>query len=134
MSGLTTLQTPASTKILHDGIDLLDALHALLPQHLEEALEHISHGSAVVRSPVMVEIRETQSVSHDIQFVFAQLRHQILGHDECIQIGWMELQTQALTAHSQKGHIKIRVVGSQRPSCTELQKLRQYLFKCRRVL
>ena len=82
-----------------------------------------SHG--IVRRPVMVEVRQAQSIGDEIQLELIQLGQQILGKNQGIRRGKAVGQTLPVTLRPDKAGVKIRIVGHQHPVPNEIQELRQ---------
>ena len=83
---------------------------------------------------MVVEFRQAQSVGHDVQLVFSQIRHQVLRQNERVDIGRLEGDIQALTCGRYKADVKVRVVGAKRPSSHEVQKFREDFLNRGRAL
>ena len=70
---------PASgTQLGHVVVNGLNGADAPLGQHFGKALIQKAAGHGVVRRPVVVKLRQTQIVRHQIELVLAQLGQQIL--------------------------------------------------------
>ena len=93
----------------------------LVPHALEERDEHIAHHAGVVAGPVVVEGGQIKMLRHDVQLVFAQLRQQILGQNEGVHVGGMEVQTRLTAAGTDEADVELRVVGRQGPAGHKVQ-------------
>ena len=71
---------------------------------------------------------------HDIQLVFVQLREQILGQDQRIQIGGVKRQPRLPAPLPDKADVKLRVVGNQRAVPHKFQEGAQGFRRFGRVL
>ena len=117
----------------HFPIDLIDALHAQVPQHPPEGHEHIPHHGGVVAGPVVVEGGQVQVLRHDVQFIFSQIWQQILRQNEGVDGGIGERTPHPGAAFRQKAHVELGVVGGQRAVPHPVQKGVQRLLLAGRV-
>ena len=76
---------------------------------------------------------QIQPLRHDIQLVLVQVRQQVLGQDQGVHVGGVELQPHLAAARPDEADVKFRVVGRQGPPVHKLQKRRQRLFQGGRV-
>ena len=83
---------------------------------------------------MVIEFRQAQSVGHDVQLVFSQIRHQVLRQNERIDVGRLEGDIQALTCGCHEADVKVRVVGTKGPSSHEVQKFRENFLNRGRTL
>ena len=131
----TPVKNPAArAKLRHSGIHGAERMHALFVKHFPEAHHEIAAGDRVIGGPVVVEFRQAQSVGHDVQLVFSQIRHQVLRQNERVDIGRLEGDIQALTCGRYKADVKVRVVGAKRPVSHEAQKFRKNFLNRGRTL
>ena len=63
----------------HIGVDGLQGFHPLLPQLIHKAGHDQAAGHSIVRCPVVVKLRQTQGIGHNIQLMLVQLGHQDTG-------------------------------------------------------
>ena len=82
---------------------------------------------------MVLEIRQAQGVSDEIELVFAQIRQQILRQDQGVEIRRRVGDPLPLAGGLDKADVKIRIVGAQGQVTAELQKFRQHLLDLRRV-
>ncbi|MPM31494.1 hypothetical protein SDC9_78049 [bioreactor metagenome] len=106
-------------QFFHLGVDLLQSSHALSPQHSEEGDQHIAHRRAVIAGPVVVEGGQIQLLRHNVQLILVQLRQQVLGQNQRVNIGGLKRKTRFFAALPDKADVKFRVVGRQRASVHE---------------
>ena len=117
---LTALHRRAQLE--HLAVDLVDALHPQVPQHPPEGHEHITHHGGVVAGAVVVEGGQFQVLRHDVQFVFPQIRQQVLRQNEGVDGGIGERSPHPGAAFRQKAHVELGVVGGQRAIPHPVQK------------
>ena len=122
------------TQLFHFLVDCLQGMNSTLMEHFPERNQHIAHGGSIITGAVVIERRQIQMFCHDIQFVFTQLRKQILRKNQGIHIGWLEFQTYFFTAGTNETNIKLRIMGCQRTAVYELQKVLQRHFQLRCIL
>ena len=133
MSGLT-LGLPLPAQVYHSHVDLVQPVHAYLPQTLPEVGQHIGHSGRVVAGPVVVERGQVQMLRHDIQLELGQLRQEILGQDQAVYRGIFKWNPEFPAPLGHKAHIKLRIVGRQRTVPRESQKRLQGFLLGRRAL
>ena len=114
-------------QLLHLAVDRLEGVDPLFVEHPPEGNQHIAHRGRVVAGPVVVEGGQVQVLRHDIQLIFPQTRQQVLGQDQGVDIGRLEVQARLLAALADEADVEFRVVGRQGPTVYEFQKLRQSL-------
>ena len=122
-------QLPTPTAQLgHGGIDLPQGTQPHLLQLFEKVGQHIGHSGRVIAGPVVVEGGQMQILRHDVQLVFAQFRQQVLSQDQAVHRGVVEGNPIFPASRGNKAHIKIGVVGRQRPVPSKGQKGLQRLL------
>ena len=104
------------------GVDLLEGLHPSVPEHLGKGHQHVAHHGRVVRSPVVVEVRQVQMLTDDVQLELRQLRQKILRQRQRIQIRRLKGDAVGLAPLADEADVKLRVVGRQGPPVHEVQK------------
>ena len=87
-----------------------------------QPVENQATGESVVRRPVVVELRQTQGIGHNVQLELPQLGQQILGENQGIQVRGTIGNPQPAAGGRHKAHIKVRVMGNQWPVAAEGQK------------
>ena len=123
----------AAAKRHHRGIDGLKGVDVLLLQHGVKPRQHVAAGDGVIRCAVVIEVRQTQRVRHDVELVFSKVGHQILRQNERIDRRRLERKTEPLARRSHKADVKVGVVGAERPPVHKFQELRQDLLDRRRA-
>ena len=103
-------------------------------EHFPEGNQHVAHRGGIVAGPVVVEGGQIQMLRHNIQFVFGQLRQQVLGQNQGVHIGGVKFQTHLFAACPDKPDVEFRVVGGQGPTVDEFQKFRQGILQLGGVL
>ena len=71
--------------------------------------------------PVVVEGGQVQMLRHDVQLVLPQARQQVLGQNQGVDIGGMEIQARLGAALADEADVKLRVVGRQGPPVYKFQ-------------
>ena len=102
----------AAAKRHHRGIDGLKGVDVLLLQHGVKPRQHVAAGDGVIRCAVVIEVRQTQRVRHDVELVFSEVGHQILRQNERIDRRRLERKTEPLARRSHKADVKVGVVGA----------------------
>ena len=112
-----------------EGVDVQFFFHAL-----EEVGQEQAAGGGVVTGPVVLEGGEPQVLRHDVQLIFSQLRQQVLGQDQRIHVGRIEVQSLLAAPLPDKADVELRVVRHQRPPVSEGEKIFQSLGGLGRAL
>ena len=119
-------------QLQHLAVDLLQPVDVHLPLHaVEERDEHIAHHGRIVGSPVVVEGGQLQMLRHNVQLVLAQLRQQVLGQDQTVNVGRVEIQARLAAASPDKADVELRVVGRQRTAVYEVKERGQRVLQLR---
>ena len=119
-------------QLLHLPIDGLQCVDSPFMEHLPEWNQHISHRSRVIRRTMMIKVGQIQSIRHNIQLVFPQIRQQILCQNQGVDICGVELQPHLPAAGTDEADVKLRVMSRQRTPIHEIQKFCQCIasFGC----
>ena len=113
-------------QLQHFIVDLLNAVNVHFPPHFfKEGDQHIGHHPGIVGGPVVVEGRQIQILRHDIQLILMQLRQQILGQDQRVDIRRLKVKPHLFAPGADEADIEGGVVGRQRPAVHKFQKRRQ---------
>ena len=128
MLGLPAQLATPPAQLGHGGVDLPQGAQLHLLQLFEKVGQHIGYGGRVIAGPVVVEGGQMQVLRHNVQLVFAQLRQQVLCQDQAVHRGIMKWNSILPAARGDKAHIKVGVVGRQRPVPGEGQKSLQRLL------
>ena len=112
----------ALAQLGHGGVDVLQTVDSHGLQLLKERRQHIGHCGRVIAGPVVVEGGQLEVLGHNVQLILAQLRQQVLGQNQAVN-GWIGKGDPVFPAPGgDKAHVKLRVVGGQRPVPHEVQK------------
>ncbi len=122
--GLPVVDPAAGTKLHHGGVDGLQGVDVvLLLQHGHELRHDKAAGHGIVPGPVVVEVRQIQSVGHDVQLEFAQMLQKILGEDQGVRGGVGVGQALPLALRPDEAGVEVGIVGNQHPVSHEFQEL-----------
>ena len=121
------------TELEHFAVDLVNALHPQVPQHPPEGHEHIAHHGGIIAGAVVVEGGQFQVLRHDVQFVFSQIRQQILRQDQGVNGGIGERSPHPGAPFRQKAHVELGVVSGQGTISHPVQKGVQRLLLAGRI-
>ena len=105
----------AAFEAVVNGFDVVEGFGPLGPKLGKELVHDAGHDHRVVRSPVMVELREVQAVRDDIQLEALQIRKQRLAQGQGVQEDGVKVQALALGRGTHKAGIEVGVVGDQGP-------------------
>ena len=114
-------------QLLHLPVHRLEGVDAPLMEHAPEGDQHIGHGGRIVAGPVVVEGGQVQMLRHDVQLVLPQVRQEVLGQDQGVDVGGIKVQPLPPAAGADEADVELSVVGRQRPPVHEAQKFRQRL-------
>ena len=119
----------------HTAVDLLEGMDVQFLFHPgHEPVHDEAAGNGIVRSPVVIEVRQAQGIGHDIQLEFVQLGQHILREDQGIRCRIGIGQPLSGARGPDKAGVKIRIVGNQNSSVHKFQEFRQDLFDFRCTL
>ena len=71
--GLAVVDLALASQGGHGGVDLLDGIHAQLPKLRHEPVKNQTAGHTVIGCTVVVELRQTQGIRHDVQLELVQM-------------------------------------------------------------
>ena len=112
----------------HGGIHRLEGMDVQLLLHFfHQPVQDQAAGHGIVPGPVMVEFRQAQGASHNIQLEFIQMGQHILGQDQGVHGGEPVGQPQLGAGGPDKAGIEIGIVGHQHPVPHKFQEFRQHL-------
>ena len=132
--GMTAALAAHGPQLQHLAVDLLQPVDAHLPLHaVKERNEHIAHHGRIIGSPVVVEGGQLQMLRHNVQLMLIQLRQQVLGQNETVDIGRVELQAGLAAAGPDKADVEFRVVRRQRAAMDKVQERGQRVLQLRRT-
>ena len=94
---------------------------------------HKAAGHGIIRSPMVIEVRQAQGICHDVQLELIQMGQQILTENQGIRCGIVIFITQTGTFCPDKAGIKIGIVGNQHTAADEVQELGQHFLNLRRT-
>ena len=95
----------------------------LLLQTFKEGHQHVCHRGSVIGGPMVVEGRKPKMVGNYIQLMLGELWQQRLGQRQGIHRRHIQRDPHPAACLGDESHIKAGIVGRQRPSVDEFQKL-----------
>ena len=119
----------------HGGVDGLERVDVQFLLHLlEEVGQEEAAGGGVVGGPVVLEGGQAQVLGHHVQLELAQLRQKVLGQDQGVDVGGVEVQPSLLAPGADEADVELRVVGGEGPVPCEVQEGPQGLLRLWRAL
>ena len=103
------------------AVDVADALHALLPEHGDEAAHHARHHLRVVIRAVVVELGQAQVLGDDVQLVPPQFRQQPAGDGQRVQHHGLETYAVPAAGRGHEAGVEGGVVGDDGPPAHEVE-------------
>ena len=103
----------------------------ILGHLVHEPVHDQTAGHGIICRPVMLEVRQTQGIGHNVQLEFIQLGQHVLGKNQGVCRREMIGNIHSAAGSPDKAGVEIRIVSNQYPISHKFQEFGKYLLDLR---